>query len=69
MNCPICNKEAGTEKGMTEHIKGTKAHGGHELSEGQATQLAHGGKLTEEEEKRLAAEYPDSAIAKRLSKE
>jgi len=54
---------------MIKHISGTEAYGGHELTEGQATQLAHRGRLTEEEEKRLAAKYPDSAIAKRLSKE
>lgn len=69
MNCPLCNKKAGTERGMIKHITGTKAYGGHELTEGQATLLAHSGRLTAEEEKRLAAEYPDSAIAKRLSRE
>ena len=67
MKCPICNKEVSNERALTKHITGTKAYGGHELSEGQATLLAHGGKLTMEEEKRIAAEYPNSSIAKRLS--
>ena len=55
MNCPYCNKEAKTSRGLIKHLTGPKTYGGHEFSVDEAQQiLREGAVYVEEKEDRLA---------------
>ena len=55
MNCPYCNKEAKTSRGLIKHLTGTKKYGGHGFSVDEAQQiLREGAVYVEEKEDRFA---------------
>jgi len=39
MFCPLCGRQARTERGLRKHLLGTQANGGHELTAPDATEL------------------------------